>query len=96
MKNQLNIDKTVVVIFTERRPHVTGCLKINNQVIKWSEDIKYLGLCLGNSVFLTKYIKNSYFKVIRSLVKYYRLLNRKSSLSPNKKSFYIKVLLSLR
>jgi hypothetical protein len=51
----VNINKTVAILFTKRRPATPPPLQFQHTVIPWSPHIRYLGLELHSKLLFTKH-----------------------------------------
>lgn len=75
---KINCDKTVAVLFSRTRSKIPKRLKINNQVIDWSSNVKYLGVSLNRTLNFNPHVLNIVKKATRTRGILYPILNRKS------------------
>ena len=88
-KIKINTAKSESILFTKRRPSLNKNVCINNHTVEWSNTVKYLGLMLDSKLTFTNHIKYAADKALKLLLKYYPILNKKSSLSTlNKLNIY--------
>lgn len=84
-KIKLNDNKLEAIIFTKRRPLIDKYLKIENLEIKWSKNVKYLGIILDNRLNYQAHLSNVTQKAITKLIKLYPILNKNSHFSTQSK-----------
>ena len=80
-----NKEKTEAIIFTRRRPIINSCINIENYEIKWSTQVKYLGITLDERLTYSAHINNIVNKCTGLLIMLYPLINRNSKLSVENK-----------
>lgn len=90
-KIKLNETKTESIIFTKRRPLINSNIKINNHVIPWSDNVKYLGLYLDTKLNFTEHVKKVIEKAIGKLIMLYPIFNRRSFFNSHSKKTIYKV-----
>jgi len=78
---KLNPQKSIVIIFTNRRPKTSGNLKLYDNSIPWSSNIKYLSVILDKKLTWNPYISFKLQQDYQRLKIQYPLINRQTSLS---------------
>ena len=91
-KLKANSKKTEAIIFTKRKPIINKKVKIQNQEIEWSNEVKYLGLTLDNKLTYSKHLKNLENKCTGLIIMLYPLINTKSKLSVQNKLLIYKTI----
>jgi hypothetical protein len=94
---QVNTGKTEAIFFTKRRPILPPYIRIENQNIPWSKEIKYLGLHLTPTLTFTSHIRRVAHIALGHLASLVPLLARDSTLSlATKLRLYLAVIRSTR
>lgn len=73
MEDKLNYRKTETIMFTRRRSQVIQNIIVNNEIIQWSQNIKYLGLILDCYLIFYGQINKLIQRAIASLISMYPL-----------------------
>ena len=68
-----NEAKTVVVLFTRRKPKFTCRLTMNNKIIDMSDSVKYLGITIDKSLTWRLHIRNTLAACKRLLLKLFNI-----------------------
>jgi hypothetical protein len=92
-KLYVNINKTVAILFTKRRPATPPPLQFQHTVIPWSPHIRYLGLELDSKLLLTNHLHSVKHKATGIFLKLFPLLARDSTLSSHNKLTLYKLLI---
>lgn len=77
---QINVSKTVAVIFGPHSQNYTMKLNIQNQCLEWSHHAKYLGVTLNYNLKFEKHVRNTLQKARGARAALYPILNRNSAL----------------
>jgi hypothetical protein len=77
----INSAKTEVILFTKRRPILPSHLRLSNQDIPWSKEIKYLGFYLTPTLTFTTHTRRVAQVALGHLANLFPLLARDSTLS---------------
>ncbi|CAI6347818.1 unnamed protein product [Macrosiphum euphorbiae] len=86
---QLNVSKTVAVIFGPRSQKQTMKLKLQNQHLEWSNHAKYLGVTFNHDLSFDKHIQNTIRKARGARAALHPILNRNSTVPlANKLTIY--------
>jgi len=75
---KLNIDKTEAIIFGSKRKKHLRQIKIQNQAVKWKNQIKYLGVTMDSKLTMNGHIKTTTQKAKGVRASLYPILNRNS------------------
>lgn len=86
-KIQINLDKTQLICITKRRQLPNRPLGLDNQEIRWQDNIKYLGITYDNHFTWKAHIDSSVNKVLPILYKLLPVLGRKSRLSTENNTY---------
>ena len=88
-KISLNSDKTESIFFSKRRPVIDQNVRVNENIIEWSKNVKHLGLILDRKLNFNSHIDMVIQRATIMLITLYPLLNKKSKLSTiNKLNIY--------
>mgnify|MGYP003536187460 FL=1 len=92
-KIKINGDKTQAIYITNRRTREIPKkkLKIFNKNIKWSSEVKYLGVIIDKKVTMKQHIDYVIQRANTAISTLYSLINRKSKLHLNNKLLLYKV-----
>ena len=83
------------IVFTKSRPEIIYGICINNNIIKWKDEVKYLGLMLNSKLTFESHVKSVAQKAISKLIILYPLLNRRSNVIMQNKLLIYKVVIRL-
>jgi predicted metal-binding protein len=92
-KLRVNINKTVAILFTKRRPSTPPTLQFQHKVFPWSPHIRHLGLELDPKPLFTKHLLSAKHKAIGLFLKLFALLARDSTLSHHNKLTVYKLMI---
>ena len=92
-KIQVNINKTVAILFTKRRLPTPPALRFHLTDIPWSPHIRCLGLELDSKLLFTKHLNTVTHKATGVLLALFPLLARDSTLSSHNKLTLYKLLI---
>lgn len=88
-KIRINVAKTDLIIFTHKLKVPKFTVKMFNQALKLTDNVKYLGLTLNTKLSFTKHVKQILRKANAGISILYPLLCRSSDLSiKNKRTLY--------
>jgi hypothetical protein len=92
-KLQVNINKTVAILFTKRRPPTPSSIRFHLTEIPCSPHIKCLGLELDSKLLFTKHLNTVTHKATGVLLSLFPLHARDSTLSSHNKLTLYKLLI---
>ncbi|CAH2096055.1 unnamed protein product [Euphydryas editha] len=84
-KLKLNSNKTECIMFSRRRSVPSKKIKINDHIIPWSRQVKYLGTILDDKVNWVKNTNNLILKGVKAINALRPIFNRKSKISSSTK-----------
>lgn len=94
-KIQINEQKTETITLTRRFTETTtfSKIKINNEIVKENNTVKYLGITLDRRLSFIKQVNKILQKVYTATSKLYPLINRRSRLSTKNKLLIYKTII---
>lgn len=80
-KIKINNSKTQAIVFQKRKMTLGPPIRIGNDRIQWSSEIKYLGLHMDKRLTWRSHIDNTKLKTRAAIFQLYPILGRGSAMS---------------